>query len=183
MDTAVILTCLLIIVGRIADVSIGTLRTVFVIQGRRILSLVLGFFEILIWVSVVSKVVQNLQQPAYAVSYAFGFAMGNYIGMTIETWIALGEQVVRVFTREGNKIATQLRSEGFRVTAFAGEGKDGPIAMLFIHVPRRKTADITLFVQQVDPNCFYIIDDVRLGTSALTMLHQPTGWRAILKKK
>lgn len=183
MDMTVMLTCLLIIVGRIADVSIGTLRTVFVIQGYRSLSLVLGFFEILIWVFIVSQVVQNLQQPAYAVSYAVGFALGNYVGMTLETWLAFGEQVVRVFTRDGHKIAAQLRSEGFRVTVFPGEGRDGPVQMLLIEIPRRKTRDIILFSREIDPKCFYIIDDVRQAVTAMMLLPQPTGWRAILKKK
>ncbi len=183
MDGAVWLACALIIVARIADVSLGTLRTVSVVQGRRGVAWVLGFVEILIWVFAVSKVIQNLQQPAYALSYALGFATGNYIGMTLERWLAFGEQVVRVFTRRGQEIATQLRLEGFPVTSFQGEGRDGPIEMLFIEVPRKKSCDIIQFAREKDPRCFYIVDDVRLASPAQIMLHQPTGWRAVLKKK
>lgn len=183
MDSAVLMTCLLIVGARIADVTLGTLRTVYVIQGRRAMSWTLGFFEILIWIMAVSKVIENLSHPAYAISYAFGFATGNYVGMTVEKWVAFGRQVVRVFTREGQKIAAQLRSEGFRVTAFQGEGRDGPIDMLFIEIPRKKTSDITLFAREIDPKCFYIIEDVREASLSAITLHQPTGWRAILKKK
>ena len=183
MDGTVLITCVLIIGARITDVALGTLRTVYVIQGRRGVSWILGFFEILVWILAVSQVIQNLSYPAYAISYAFGFATGNYVGMTLEQWLATGRQVVRVFTREGRKIAIQLRSEGFRVTSFPGEGRDGPIDMLFIEVPRRKTSDIALFSREVDPKCFYIIEDVREASIATLMLHQPTGWRAILKKK
>ena len=183
MDGTVIITCLLIIGARITDVTLGTLRTVYVIQGRRGTSWVLGFFEILIWILAVSQVIQNLSYPAYAVSYAFGFASGNYIGMTLEKWLATGRQVVRVFTRKGDRIATQLRSEGFRVTSFRGEGRDGPIDMIFIEIPRRKTSDITLFAREVDPKCYYIIDDVREASLSTIAFQQSTGWRAILKKK
>ena len=183
MDETVLVTCALIIGARITDVTLGTLRTVYVIQGRRGLSWVLGFFEILVWILAVSKVIQNLSYPAYAISYAFGFATGNYVGMTLEKWLATGRQVVRVFTREGEKIATQLRSEGFRVTSFAGNGRNGPIDMLFIEIPRRKTSDIALFVREIDPKCFYIIEDIREASASTLMLHQATGWRAILKKK
>jgi uncharacterized protein YebE (UPF0316 family) len=183
MDSTVLLTCLLIVVARITDVSLGTLRTMNVIQGRRGVAWMLGFCEILIWVFAVSKVIGNLQQPAYAIAYAFGFATGTYVGITFEKWMALGEQVVRVFTREGAKIVAQLRSEGYRVTSFEGEGRDGAIHMLFIEIPRRKTPDILAFVRQIDPNCFYIVDDVRLVSLASITLHEPTGWRAILKKK
>ncbi|MGE0683271.1 MAG: DUF2179 domain-containing protein [Candidatus Binatia bacterium] len=183
MDSTVLVTCLLIIGARIADVTLGTLRTVYVIQGRRGVSWALGFFEILIWIAAVSKVIQNLSYPAYALSYAFGFATGNYVGMTLEKWMATGRQVVRVFTREGKKIAAQLRSEGFRVTSFQGEGRDGPIDMVFVEIPRRKTTDITLFAREVDPKCYYIVEDVREASLGTLLLHQPTGWRAILKKK
>lgn len=183
MNSTVIITCLLIVAARITDVSLGTLRTVSVIQGRRGVAWILGFIEILVWIFVVSKVIQNLHQPAYAISYAFGFATGNYVGMTLEKWLAFGEQVVRVFTREGTKIAAQLRAEGFRVTSFPAEGRDGPVEMLFIEIPRKKTDDIAQFARKIDPKCFYIIDDIRIASPAQIMLHQPTGWRAVLKKK
>lgn len=183
MDYSVILTCLLIIFARIADVSLGTIRTVNVIQGRRGIAWALGLFEMLIWVFAVSKVIANLNEPLYAVSYALGFATGNLVGMALESWIGLGNQVVQVFTREGQKIATQLRTEGFRVTSFAGEGRDGPIDMLFIEIPRRKTRDITVFVRNVDSHAFYTIGDVRDKPLPYVSLQPPTGWRAIMKKK
>lgn len=172
-----------IILARITDVSLGTLRTIVVVQGRRKLAWVLGFFEILIWVVVVSKVIQNLSEPAYAVAYALGYATGNVVGITLENWLAYGEQVIRVFTREGETIAAQLRSEGFRVTTFAGEEGDGPVDMLFIEAPRKKITDIALFVRQIDPSCAYIIDDVRTVSHTALRLHAPTGWRTILKRK
>ncbi len=103
MDGTVLVTCLGIIIARILDVSLGTIRTVFVVKGRRGISWVLGFFEVLIWILVVSKVIGNLSEPLYAVSYAFGFATGNYVGITLEKWIAHGDQVVRVFTQEGKR--------------------------------------------------------------------------------
>ena len=183
MDSTVIITCLLIIAARIADVSLGTLRMLSVMQGRRGAAWMIGFIEILIWVSVVSKVIQNLHQPAYAISYAFGFATGNYVGMTLEKWMAFGEQVVRIFTREGTKVATELRAENLRVTSFHGEGRDGPVQLLFIEAPRKDTYHITKLARKIDPKCFYIIDDIRTASPAQMMLQQPTGWRAILKKK
>jgi uncharacterized protein YebE (UPF0316 family) len=183
MDSTVIITCLGIIIARITDVSLGTLRTVFVVQGRRGVAWIFGFFEILIWVVVVSKVIASLTEPVYALAYALGYATGNYVGITLEGWLAFGEQMVRVFTREGPRIADQLQAEGFRVTTFHGEERDGPMQMLFITVPRKKTVDITLFAREIDPACFYIVDDVRLASPTAIALHQPTGWRAVFKKK
>jgi uncharacterized protein YebE (UPF0316 family) len=136
-----------------------------VVQGRRQLAPILGFFEVLIWVFGVGQVMLNLSHPACAVSFALGFALGNYVGMTIERRLAMGEQVVRVFSHQGNALAAQLRADGFRVTEIEGRGRDGPIQLLFIHTARKQVCRLADRVLELDPACFYIIDDVRLGSN------------------
>lgn len=184
MDWTVLATCVLIILARITDVSLGTIRTVCVVTGRRWLAWGLGFFEVLIWVTVVSRVIDNLNQPAYAVSYALGFATGNYVGMAIESWLALGQQVVRVFTRQGDYVAEQLRQAGYRVTRFDGRGRDGPVALLYTEIPRRRLRAALDHVHELDPHCYYTVDDIRVASSALLRQQQgSTGWASILKRK
>lgn len=183
MDSFTLLMCLGIIIARTIDVSLGTLRTVFIVQGRRSLAWFLGFWEILIWVTVVSKVIQNLSEPLYVISFALGFATGSAVGITLERWLAFGDQVIRVFTKEGSRIAAQLRSEGLRAVVFPGDDEDGPIDMLFLEVPRRKTPDVTMYIRDIDPDCFYTIDDVQMVSRPALLLHRPTGWRAVMKKK
>ncbi|MBI2420212.1 MAG: hypothetical protein HYV28_20310, partial [Ignavibacteriales bacterium] len=41
---------ILIALMRICDVSIGTFRTILVVQGRKLYAGVAGFFEVLIWI-------------------------------------------------------------------------------------------------------------------------------------
>lgn len=183
MNAEVLGTCLLIVIARIGDVSLGTLRTICVVNGQRGVAWILGFFEILIWLMVVSKVINSLDDPAYAIAYALGFATGNYIGITLEKYVAFGEQVVRVFTRQGVQLAEDLRGSGFVVTRFAGEGRDGPVDLLFIETPRKLAPKAAQQAKQLDPDCFIVVDDVRSVSSGLLRGFEPTGWRAILKKK
>ncbi len=183
MDIHVIIYCLLIILARIADVSLGTLRTLFIVHGRRGVAFICSFFEVLIWIIVVSKVIANLKQPLYAVSYAFGFALGTYVGMTVEGWLGKGQQVIRMFTRKGEQVVSGLRGKGFVVTQFEGTGKEGPISMLFLETQRRNVAQIVQFITSEDPDCFYIIDNVKLSSGKRVRYYTPTGWRAIFKKK
>jgi len=177
------ITCLVIIVARIADVSFGTMRTVFIVQGRKGIAFVLAFMEVTIWVVVVSKVIQNLGQPEYVVSFALGFSLGTYLGITMENWLAVGDQVLRIFTRRGQLVARKLRASGYRVTEFEGKGQGGPVSMLFIKTTRRKTSRVVKLVEHFDPRCFYVIDDVRLNSGKKVRFYTPTGWRAIAKKK
>jgi uncharacterized protein YebE (UPF0316 family) len=176
--------CVLIVLARVADVSLGTLRTVAVINGRRATAWFLGFFEVLIWVLVVSQVISHVQrEPVFAVAYAFGFAMGTFVGITIERRIAYGDQVVRVFSRKGHEIATALRASDFRVTEFEGKGRDGAVSMLFIETQRKRTREVSKIARQYDPKCYLVIDDIRHSSVASEPLTEPTGWRAKFQKK
>lgn len=183
MPLDVVLTCGLIVLARMVDVSLGTLRTVFVVQGRGVVSFIIGFVEVLIWVVVVSKVVQNLDQPVYAVSYATGFALGTFLGVRIEGRIAVGQQVIRIFTRKGAEMEAAMRDKDFFVTVFDGRGRDGPIQLMFVKISRRCAHKALSIAREVDPSSFCVVDDIRFGGPLQPSLQQPTGWRAVLKKK
>jgi len=161
MNWEIVLGCLIIFVARLGDVSLDTLRVVFVIRGRRLWAWGLGFFQVLIWVFALTTVVDNLDKPVYAVTYALGFACGNFLGMTIENWLAHGEQVIRVFSRQGDSLAARLRGHGYRVTVFDGRGRDGPVWLLYIEASRKKIKDVARLARSMDPTCFYVIEDVR----------------------
>ena len=165
MPDSLFLSCLLIFCARVGDVSLGTLRVVMVTQGRRGRAALLGFCEVLIWVFAASRVIGNLGKPHLAVAYAAGFACGNYVGLTIERWAAMGNQVVRVFSRRGEPLADELRQQGFRVTLFHGLGRDGPVHMLYAETERRRIPAILNEARRLDPQCFYVVDDVRIASS------------------
>ena len=81
---------ILIFIARVCDVSIGTMRIIFISRGAKILAPLLGFFEILIWLVAIGKVMQNLDNIACYVAYAGGFATGNFVGIRIEEKLAMG---------------------------------------------------------------------------------------------
>jgi uncharacterized protein YebE (UPF0316 family) len=116
---------------------------------------------------VVARVINSLDHPSYVVAFALGFATGTTLGITIEEWFALGSQVVRVFTSERRELAAALRAEGRYVTEFDGQGHAGPVSLLFIQVRRREARVVARKARELDPTCFYAIDDVRLSSSAV----------------
>ena len=188
MDAVTALTCLAIVLARITDVTLGTLRTVCIVRGRRGVAWVLVFFEALTWVMVITQVVQNLDNPWYAAAFAVGFATGSPVGITIERRLAYGQQVVRIFTRKAAGVVELLRQDGLRVTRFPGEGRNGSIDMLFIQVQRRQVPSVLARAHERDPECYTIVDDVCYAggsTAPLTpgTVVPPTGWRGLLKRK
>ncbi|MBE7492022.1 MAG: DUF2179 domain-containing protein [Planctomycetes bacterium] len=156
----------LIALARMFDMSLAVLRMSNTAAGRKKSAWIIAFFEALIWVFVVAGVVQKINNPVYAVAYAIGFASGTFLGITAEQFFARGEQVVRVFTHHGDSLASELRTRGYRVTQMEGKGRDGPIQILFIHVPRKKAQQLPKLARELDNTCFIVIDDVRSSSAA-----------------
>ena len=106
------------------------------------------------------------------------------MGLVFEGWLSFGRRAVKVFTRKGLELADTLWAEGFPVTVFEGEGRDNVVYELYIQVARRRVRHVVQRVRDLDPVCFYVIEDIRAANTAPQMLPaEPTGWRAILKRK
>ncbi|MEQ8850399.1 MAG: DUF5698 domain-containing protein [Phycisphaerales bacterium] len=152
---------IMIFVARIGDVSIGTVRTVFVISGYRKISVVLGFFEVLIWVLAVGGVIKYLPNPFAVIGYAGGYATGILVGMLIEDKIALGLRMIRVINPDsGVNVAAQMRERGFRVTRVEGSGQNGPVEVSFLVVPRRRVPELRQIIAELAPRAFITLERV-----------------------
>lgn len=157
----------LIIVGaRVLDVSIGILRIISVVRGRRLVAVLLGFLEALIWVFAISKVTAHLDKPIYMVAFAFGFSLGNFVGLTLERRLAYGNQVIRIFTRLGSEMAEKLRDLNYKITIFNGKGRAGPIDMLLLKTSRKEMPALLERVRGIDAESFYFVDDITLTSDA-----------------
>lgn len=153
---------LLIFFSRIVDVTLDTLRIVFISRGNKTIAPVLGFFMILIWLIAITRIMENLDNITTYIAYAAGFAVGNYVGLTVEERLAMGTQIIRVITgQNAPELIKSLREQGFGVTALDAEGKNGPVHVLFLIVKRQVVKDIITIINQHNPKAFYSIEDVR----------------------
>jgi uncharacterized protein YebE (UPF0316 family) len=185
-DSHILLTGALVFLARICDVSLGTIRTIVTVQGRTAVAFGLAIFEISIWVFVASTVINQIKdQPLLVVFYAFGYATGNVVGITVERKLAFGTMILRIITRgAGQEIATHLRQKGQPVTIFHGEGMRGPVDELYIACRRRDLKWILPEVQRIDPRLFYVIEQARDMSKVLKPVYSPLGgWRATDKRK
>ena len=146
---------------RVTDVTLGTVRTVTIVKGYIGVSMVLGFFEVGIWVMVISQVISRIGESwTLAVAYAGGFAVGNGVGILVERRIALGMAVIRMVSRgeKGRKIAAALRQKGHTVTTFDGEGARGPVTLVYVAGPRRTIRSVVKTAQELDSKLFYVVE-------------------------
>ena len=179
-------TGILIFLARICDVSLGTVRTIVTVQGRGVVAFFLAIFEILIWITVITTVVQKVnEQPILALFYALGYATGNLVGIAVERKIALGFMVLRVFTRSAGRALTErLREMGQPVTVFRGEGMRGPVDELYIACRRRDLKQILAIVNAEDPESFYLTEMARdVCRTIRPLATECSGWRSVFKRK
>ena len=153
---------LLIIVARICDVSMGTLRVAFIARGRKYLAAACGFVEVLIWISVVSRVLTGDQKFLTYVAYALGFASGTLVGMFIEEQLAVGWSLIRIISQKPvEALVQQLSAAGFGVTRQDAQGARGPVQVIVTLMPRKRVGEAQEFIEHFDEDVFYTIEDVR----------------------
>lgn len=159
---------LLIFLARVADVSIGTVRIVFVSKGFKIIAPLLGFFEILIWLLAMSRIFQNLDNWLYYIAYAAGFAVGNYIGLIIEERLALGHVNLRIITSmSGDALIKKLTNEGFGITSHEAQGSRGKVNIIYCILKRSDYKQVADIIHEYNPKAFYTLEDVRYASSGV----------------
>jgi uncharacterized protein YebE (UPF0316 family) len=153
---------LLIFTARIFDVSLDTIRVIMVSKGYRKLAPYIGFFQVLIWIITITRIMENLDNWITYVAYAAGFAMGTYVGMWLEERLAIGNELLRVITRKpADELIKVLRDEGFVVTVADGMGRDGEVGILFLVVKRKALKNAVALVKKYNPQAYYTIEDMR----------------------
>lgn len=152
----------LIFLSRIMDVSIGTIRVIFVARGMRYVAPILGFFEVLIWLVAIGQIMQNLTSPLYYVAYAGGFAAGTFVGIWIESKLAIGVVSLRIITRaDATELIRVMREGNFGVTILDAEGATGPVKIIFMLLWRQDLPRAISLVKTYNPQAFYSVEDIR----------------------
>ncbi len=122
---SLIILPLLILIARVFDVTLGTLRIVFISQGRRKLAPIVGFFEIFIWLLAMGQIFSNLTNFIYYFAYAGGFAIGNYVGLIVEDKISLGLLSLQLIIRDNpDNLIGLLKENGYSLTTMSAEGQE-----------------------------------------------------------
>lgn len=154
---------LLIFAARILDVSLGTVRIVFVSRGLKYLAPLVGFFEVIIWLLAIRVIIQNLNNVACYIAYGAGFAMGTFIGLQIEKKIAIGNSLIRVITqKDATELIEHLIEKGYGITSLDAQGVKGKVHVIYIIIRRHDIENVAGIIREFNPQAFYTIEDIRL---------------------
>lgn len=169
---------LLIFLARICDVSINTIRIIYMLGGRRLTATLLGFFEAFIWLLVIREIFKHLDNWLCYVAYPAGFACGIFVGMIIEEKIAYGKVIVRIITRKDvNQLIQYLNTQHFRFTKVNAEGPDGNETLVFTVLERERLDDLLNKLKELIPTAFYTIEKVKAAAESGALPEERGGLR------
>ena len=165
--------------ARIIDVSIGTLRLILISKGYRLWAPLLGFLEVLVWVTAIVQIMKNLNNPACYLGYATGFALGNYLGMWLEEKLSLGTVMIRIVTqKDASRLISYLAQRKIGVTTVAAEGAFAPVKVIFTIANRTELSEILNKIKEFNPNAFYSVEDIRFVSEGVFPAKTPLHRRA-----
>lgn len=178
---------LLIFFARICDVSISTIRIIFVMSGKRNIAPILGFFEALIWLLAIGQIISNIDNALSYVAYATGFAVGTFVGMYIEERLAIGRVVLRLITKEPvHELLAFLTDNDYRFSIIDAQGKTGKVNVVFLVLKRENLKHLTEAVNTYHPNAFYTIEGVKMVNEVNISDNVPKGigfrWMQLKRK-
>jgi uncharacterized protein YebE (UPF0316 family) len=173
MNASVAFTFALIVAARITDMTLDTIRTVSIVQGRRMFSAILGFFQAVIYILAIARVLLNMDHPVYVLAYGLGSALGTFLGITIEQRLAFGQQVASLFTRKATELARNLITAGYRLAKVQGHSRDSEVAILYVEIPRKQAQKLIRDAGAFDESCFCLVKDVRVAGFAARQKPKP----------
>ena len=164
ITAAQIMMYVIIFAAKLVEVACATVRVVLINRGEKLKGACIGFFEVLIWVTLAGNVLGSLtEDPLKMVVYAFAFSMGNYFGVMLEQKLAIGMASLQVIVADEDReeLSNLLRKKGFGVTSLHGEGRDGPVNVLLIFVKRKLVPDAIALIRRRLPDAIVTVNDVR----------------------
>src|SRR5208337_1266334 len=173
---AYVIVPLLIFCARICDMSLDTIRVIFMSKGIKYLPSFIGFFEVIIWLVAIGQVMNNLTNAVCYIAYGAGFATGTFVGMAIEEKLSLGLTSVRIITKEDPAELMQfLRAHDYGVTNINGEGGTGPVKMVFTIIKRKDLAHVVGIIKEFHPKAFYSVEEVKSVAEGVFPERRSTG--------
>ena len=182
-----ILLPVFIFLARICDQSIGTMRLIFLSKGMKYIAPMLGFFEVIIWLLAVGQIMQHLDNWVCYVAYGSGFAMGNFIGITLEERLSIGTSIIRVIlSSESPELIAALKLHNFGLTILDAEGAKGNVKILFSIIRRKEIPVFLETLHDYHPTAFYTIEDVKEAKEGVfkrgSQKSLSNGFSSLLKK-
>jgi uncharacterized protein YebE (UPF0316 family) len=160
---------ILVFIAETTVVTLSTVRTIFIARGKKLPAACLGFFEVSIWLFAISQIMSNLSRLDCYIAFASGFSLGNYLGVSIEQKLALGNVVVNITTRKDpSGLVDSLKSAQYGVTLLPAQGATGPVQVVHTVIKRKDLPHVVTLIKRFDAKAFYAVNDLQATAQGIS---------------
>ncbi len=149
---------------RIFDVSMGTIRMILVVKGKKIIGSIVGFIEVAIWFAVVREAINtDVSSLLIVFAYAGGFSIGTLIGGYLSEKFIKGSLNVQVVSNRNKKLANFLRDNGYAVSVVGVQGIDesNENDMLIMEVDKKDFKHLRDLIKKCDNKAFIVVNETK----------------------
>lgn len=165
---------LLILVAKIFEVTVGTIRLILLARKEKKIAPMVAFVEVLIWIFTIGIIFKNLTNPMAYIAYAIGFAVGNYIGMVIEEKVAIGHSLVRIITqKDAKRLIAYLKKESYLITSLKAIGDKKQVSLIYVHLKRKGVKTLLKKIKRFNPRAFFSVQDVSMVKEGVYPFTEP----------
>ncbi len=155
-------------IRRQEQTHLGPSAQVLTARGNRSAVRIVGFFEVLIWITALGQVMQHLNHWTSYISLALGFTAGSFIGFRIEEKLALGKHQLLIITPQAvESFLEALKALNHGYTVFDGTGATGPVKQIFLIINRKHSKEVTELVKKHIPQSFCSVSDIQATDSGV----------------
>lgn len=147
---------LIIIAIQLVYVPIVTIRTIMTVKGKTKIASILGMIDVFIYITGLGLV---LKDPSIygIIVYAIGYGVGITLGGYIERKLAIGYTMIQILLEDHNdELMDVLWNEGFGLTVYKGEGRDGARYRIDVLTQRNRIGEVKKIIKQYDTKAFVV---------------------------
>jgi uncharacterized protein YebE (UPF0316 family) len=152
------MNALTIFILQLIYVPLLTLRTTFVVKGKKAQASLFAFLEAIIYIVSLGIVFSDLSNLLNIGAYIIGYGIGIYLGGIIEEKLAIGYRSIHVnLTNYNQELIDRLRSLKFGVTIYTGEGINKEKRYrLEIVSHRNRENEVISIIESMEKNAFIV---------------------------
>ncbi len=163
-----VIVCIIVVFGRIVDMSLATMRTVFTVKNKPQIAAPIGFIEAFFWFLIVKAALDyTIANPVVdtlllAISYSLGFALGTLLGGIISKQFVKSKIHVQIIlSSKNNEIVNALKEKGFGQTIITAKGanKNTETYMIFVETVSNKLNELRTIINNMDEKAFVSVSE------------------------
>ncbi|WP_035357542.1 DUF2179 domain-containing protein [Acholeplasma granularum] len=156
-------TVLFVFVAKVIEVTLSTTRLIIVNRGFKLEGAIVSFIEVLIWVFVASQVVNDVKTaPLLGIIYAFGYAVGVFVGSIVENKMAFGKVMLHIIlpTKNAKEVAKYIRDQKIGLTTIEAKGIKDDKLVFITYTNRKNLSELILGIESIEPDALIAENDV-----------------------